>query len=92
MATYAIITTRRQLSLNVPRVLVDRIDRALALGLTGAYSRDEFARSCIEARLEALERLDLDAALVGKLTATKPGADAWPVIRGRGRPSGGQAE
>lgn len=60
MATYAIITKRRQVSLNVPRLLVERLDRALSLGLTGAYSRDEFARQCIEARLEAIERLYVD--------------------------------
>jgi hypothetical protein len=50
---------RRQGTLNVPRLLLERIEQAMAAGWTGAFSKDEFARHCIEDRLLELERLHL---------------------------------
>jgi hypothetical protein len=64
MATYAITTKRRQGTLNVPKMLLDRIEQYIERGWTGVLSRDEFARHCIEARLDAIERLHLDSAMM----------------------------
>lgn len=53
--------------MNVPRLLLERIEKAIQSGWTGVLSRDEFARQCIEARLEALERLHLERGKLGEM-------------------------
>lgn len=64
---------RRQGTVNVPKLLLERIERAMERGWTGVLSRDEFARQCIEARLEALERLQLDSGMMrSDLSSSKP--------------------
>lgn len=73
MATYAITTKRRQGTINVPRLLLERIERAMANHWTSALSRDEFARRCIEERLEEIERLQADLGLMrSDLSSSKP--------------------
>jgi hypothetical protein len=64
---------RRQGTLNVPKLLLERIERAIERGWTGVLSRDEFARQCIEDRLFQLERLHLDSAMMrSDLSNSKP--------------------
>lgn len=73
---------RGRATLNIPQLLVERIERAMALGWTGAYSRDEFARQCIEARLDLLERLRLDAALESRLANDRAAGQDEPLAAG----------
>lgn len=64
---------RRQGTLNVPKLLIERIEQAIYRGWTGAFSRDEFARHCIEERLLEIERLQLDLGQMrSDLSSTKP--------------------
>lgn len=63
----------RHSTLNVPWPLIERIERAMANGWTSALSRDEFARRCIEDRLEEIERLQVDLGQMrSDLSSSKP--------------------